>query len=112
MTRDVYAPDRGDLVWMTLDPTVGTEIQKRRPVLVLSPLKFNKMTGFAMVAPVTSTVRGSGMEVHLADSATKGVVLCHQTRSVAWPFRNTIFIEKVSAQVVDAVLQRVSAIFK
>ncbi|ENE6639007.1 type II toxin-antitoxin system PemK/MazF family toxin [Salmonella enterica] len=112
MTMDVYTPERGDLIWLDLDPTVGTEITKRRPVLVLSPQIFNKVTGFAMVAPVTSTVRGFSMEVALMDCETKGVVLCHQTRSVAWPFRDPQFIEEVPIEVVNAALSRVNAIFK
>jgi mRNA interferase MazF len=47
---------RGDVVWVKLDPTVGTEIQKSRPAVVVSNDACNKFGTRVVVVPVTSNV--------------------------------------------------------
>jgi mRNA interferase MazF len=44
---------RGDVVWVELDPTVGHEQAGRRPALVLSEDRFNRVSGLAFVVPLT-----------------------------------------------------------
>jgi mRNA interferase ChpB len=46
--------ERGDIYLVALDPTSGREQQGKRPVLVVSPGKFNRMTGVPVVLPITS----------------------------------------------------------
>ena len=50
-------PRRGDIYWVSLDPTVGREIKKTRPALVVSPDEMNQALGTVVLAPITSTVR-------------------------------------------------------
>lgn len=50
-------PKQGDVWWVNLDPTVGKEISKQRPCVVVSPNETNKHLGTCIVAPVTSTLR-------------------------------------------------------
>ena len=50
-------PRRGDIYWVALDPTVGREIKKTRPALVVSPDEMNQALGTVVLAPITSTVR-------------------------------------------------------
>lgn len=50
-------PLQGEVYWANLDPTVGKEIRKRRPVLVVSPNEMNRNLGTVIAAPVTSTHR-------------------------------------------------------
>ena len=45
---------RGDVYWVNLDPTVGTEIQKTRPAMVVSPNDMNATLPRVIVAPITS----------------------------------------------------------
>ncbi len=52
-----YLPDRGHVVWLTLDPTLGHEQAGRRPVVVLSPAFYNKKSGLVLAAPVTTAVQ-------------------------------------------------------
>ena len=47
-------PEAGDVVWIDFEPQAGTEIKKRRPGLVLSPLSFNQKIGQAWICPITS----------------------------------------------------------
>ena len=48
---------RGDIVWVNLDPTVGSEIKKTRPGLIISNDAQNKVGKRFIVAPITSVVK-------------------------------------------------------
>lgn len=48
-------PHARDIILLDFNPQSGHEIQKKRPALVLSNDAFNRMTGLAMVCPITST---------------------------------------------------------
>jgi mRNA interferase MazF len=50
-------PKRGDVYWVSLDPTVGSETQKTRPGLVLSNNIANKNSDRVIVGPITSSVK-------------------------------------------------------
>lgn len=50
------APRRGEVYWVALDPTVGTEIKKTRPAVVVSNDSCNRHGGRVVVLPVTSNV--------------------------------------------------------
>ena len=63
MVKKKYIPKRGDVVWTNFNPAAGHEQIGKRPALVLSPAFFNKKIMLAMVAPITSRVRGHGFEV-------------------------------------------------
>ena len=49
-----YIPDRGDAVWITLDPQAGHEQAGRRPALVLSPMAYNGRVGLALMCLITN----------------------------------------------------------
>lgn len=83
-----WAPDRGDIVWLNMNPRVGHEHSGRRPALVLSPRAYNEKVGLALVCPVTSQAKGYPFEVELPDDCpVAGVVLADQLRSVDWRAR-------------------------
>ena len=105
-----YIPERGDLVWTNFDPAAGHEQKGKRPALVLSPASFNKKIMLAMVAPVTSRVRGHGFEVPLEGEKIKGVVLCQQVKMIDFSERGLQFAEKASESVISDALARVRAI--
>jgi mRNA interferase MazF len=107
-----FIPDRGDVVWLDFDPAAGSEIKKRRPGLVLSTRDFNRITNYAMIAPITSTVRGHVFEVVLNDCETRGVVVCQQAKSLAYSFRNATFIEEAPHEVTEKALAKVRAILE
>lgn len=105
-----YIPERGDLVWTDFDPAAGHEQMGHRPALVLSPVVFNKKFLLALVAPVTSRVRGHGFEVSLTGEKISGVVLCHQVKTIDFVERGLTFVEKAQASEVSEVLAKVRAI--
>lgn len=50
------APHRGDVYWVALDPTVGSEIRKTRPAVVVSNNSCNRYGARVVVVPITSNV--------------------------------------------------------
>lgn len=102
-----YTPKRGDIIWTNFDPSAGHEQAHKRPAIVLSPEPFNRQIRLALVAPITSRVRGHGFEVKLEQTQTRGVVLCHQVKTIDFEYRGVEFIENAPARVINEVLARV-----
>lgn len=50
----MVTPKRGDIFWVNLDPTVGTEIRKKRPAIVISNDAANRRYHQVTVVPLTS----------------------------------------------------------
>ena len=105
-----YIPSRGDVVWTDFDPAAGHEQKGKRPALVLSTTPFNKNVLLALVAPITSRVRGHGFEVPLNGEKVSGVVLCQQIKMLDFKERGIQFAEKASEEIVTQVLAKVRAI--
>ena len=109
--KAAYVPERGDAVWITLDPQAGHEQAGRRPALVLSPSAYNGRVGLALFCPITSQVKGYPFEVPLpAGSPVTGVVGADQVKSLDWRARKAARIGTVSEEVVDQVLERLQAL--
>lgn len=99
-----HAPDRGDVVWLDFDPQVGREQAGRRPALVLSPKAYNRVTGLALVCPVTSRVKGYPFETALPRGIkVAGVVLADHVKSVDWRGRRASLADRVPREVVAEV---------
>ncbi len=82
-------PRRGEIYLTALDPTLGREIQKTRPALIIQNDVSNRLSEITIVAPITSTVRFPLSPVHVllsADQATglsvTSVALFNQIRAV------------------------------
>ncbi len=101
----IYIPEQGDLVWLNFDPSSGKEIMKRRPAFVISRKAFNEHTKMAIVAPITSSIRGIKLEVALADETkTNGAILVYQLKSIDFMQRDAEFIEQSPASILQQVL--------
>ena len=106
-----YVPDRGEVVWITLNPRAGREHAGRRPAVVLSPAAYNGKVGLAILCPVTSQVKGYPFEVAIPDGlAVGGVVLADQVKSLDWRVRSAEVICALPAQTVDEVLDRLGVL--
>ncbi len=102
----MYIPDKGDIVTLDFDPSAGKEIMKRRPAFVISRKMFNEHTGFAVVAPITRTIRGMKLEVVLSEQlSTQGAILIHQVKSLDFSNRQITFVEKAPKQITDKVTE-------
>jgi mRNA interferase ChpB len=109
--------NRGDIVRVNLNPTVGREQQGDfRPALVLSPAAFNLM-GVALVAPITQGgdfSRYAGFAVPLSGSGTEtqGVALVNMIRTMDLAARGAKKIEAAPDFVVEDALARLRAILE
>jgi mRNA interferase MazF len=105
------APQRGDVVWVSLNPHTGHEQAGRRPALVLSPVEYNERVGLALMCPVTSNVKGYPFEVALPeDLEIGGVVLADQVKSLDWRVRRAERACTVPQPVVNEVLGKLNAL--
>src|SRR5947209_20564203 len=109
--KAAYVPERGEAVWITLDPQAGHEQAGRRPALVLSPSAYNGRVGLALFCPITSQVKGYPFEVPIpAGSPVMGVVGADQVKSLDWRARKTVRIGAVPEDVVTQVMQRLQTL--
>jgi mRNA interferase MazF len=109
MSKAVYLPNRGDIIWLVLDPRTGHEQSGRRPAIVLSPKYFTKHTSLAIICPITGKVKGLPFEVELKNTKTKGAVLPIHIRSVDVAARKAKFIEKAPESTLETVNAYVQA---
>ena len=106
-----YIPKRGDIVYVGLDPTLGSEQAGRRSAIVLSKERYNSASGLVLLCPVSSRSKGYPFEVSLGtDLKTNGVALVDQLRSVDWRIRDISFVEKLNIDSMEDVLQKVLAL--
>jgi mRNA interferase MazF len=106
-----YVPDRGDAVWITLDPLSGHEQAGRRPALVLSPAAYNGRVGLALLCPITGQAKGYPFEVEVPSGlAVTGVALADHVKSLDWRARKATRICLVPQEVVAAVISRLNAL--
>ncbi len=107
---------RGEIWLVALDPGEGHEQRGRRPVLIVSPDAFNRVTQVPVVVPITSGgkfARTAGFAVALAGSGTTttGVVRCDQPRALDLAARHGRKLESIPQAIVQEVLARIAPIF-
>ena len=67
---------------MNLDPTVGSEIRKTRPCVVVSPSEMHDHLRTVIVAPMTTKGRPAPFRVNVSHGGKKGLILLDQVRAV------------------------------
>lgn len=101
----MYVPKQGDIIFLEFDPQSGHEQKGRRPAIVVSNDKFNSITNLAMVCPVTNTNRSFPLHIPLDDrTATTGVIMCEQAKTLDVSARNVVFKEKAPVDIVEEVV--------
>lgn len=106
-----YIPDRGDLVWVTLNPTAGHEQAGRRPALVISPKSYNRKTGLCVLCPGTRQAKGYAFEVEIKNpDGMTTVVLADHLRNVDWTARNVQLMHRVTDGELAEVIARIDAL--
>jgi len=71
-----------DIVLVNLDPTMGSEMRKTRPCVVLSPNEMNKYLNTIVVAPMTSSSKPYPTRVEVRHKGTKGWIAIDQIRTI------------------------------
>ena len=100
-----WVPDRGDAVWISLNPQSGHEQAGRRPAIILSSPSYNGKVGLAIFSPIASQVKGYPFEVQVPSGLpVSGVVLSDQVKSLDWRSRQAVFVCRLPAAVTAEVL--------
>lgn len=73
---------RGEVYWVELDPTVGSEIRKTRPGLVVSPDDMNAILPRVIIAPITSRGQSLGCRPEVLFNGKASRILLDQLRCV------------------------------
>lgn len=76
-------PKRGEVYWANLDPTVGSEINKKRPCLIISSDEGNEVSSRVTVAAITSSVKTVyPFQVKINMKNKDGKILLNQIRTI------------------------------
>ena len=101
---------RGDIWLVNLDPTVGSEIKKSRPCVVMSPAELNDNLRTVMVAPMTSKGFSTPFRVPVTHAGTKGLIVLDQLRTVD----KVLLVKRlgaVSAKTLTAAMTTLQEVF-
>jgi mRNA interferase MazF len=101
---------RGDIWLAALDPTVGSEIQKTRPCVVISPPEMHDYLRTVMVAPMTTGSRPAPFRIPVNFARKSGLILLDQLRTLDKQ-RLVRRLGSVQAKVLQATLARLRDVF-
>jgi mRNA interferase MazF len=93
---------QGEVWLVALDPTLGSEIQKTRPCVVISPPELNDYLRTVIVAPMTSKGRAAPFRIPLTFKRKQGLILLDQIRTV-----DKVRLVKKEGAVSDRTLLKV-----
>jgi mRNA interferase MazF len=106
-----YVPQRGDVVWINLNPQAGHEQTGHRPAVVLSPEIYNGKVGLAILCPITNQIKGYPFEVLIPTGLpVTGAVLADQVKSLDWRIREAELICALPPRTVSEILQRLGTL--
>ena len=101
---------RFDVCLVDLDPTLGYEIKKTRPCLVISPDEMNRHIRTVIIAPMTTAGREYPTRIDTSFEGKKGQIVLDQIRPVDKK-RLVKVLGKIDDQTASRVLQTLSAMF-
>ena len=95
------------IVLVNLDPTIGSEIKKTRPCVIISPNEMNKYLQTIVVAPMTSSSKNYPTRIEVNHNKTKGWIVLDQIRTV-----DRIRITKTFESLTEQEIKKVKEIMK
>ncbi len=101
---------RGEIWLVNLDPTVGSEIRKSRPCVIVSPPELNRYLRTVIVAPMTSKGFAAPFRVPVTHAGTKGLIVLDQLGAVD-KMRLAKRLGTVSGRTVGTVLTKLQEVF-
>ena len=111
MNSKPYDPDRGDAIWINLNPQAGHEQSGRRPAIVLSPLTYNSKVGLAILCPITSQIKGYPFEVVIPSNlGVSGAILSDQVKSLDWRVRKAELISTLPDATVAEAMRKLGTL--
>lgn len=110
-----YVPKQKDIIWIDFDPSRGSEINKRRPAVVISRDEYNAATKYCIVCPITSTIRRNPTYFDLHDYSVRGQVATAQIYTMDYTDRagrNIEYKEKMEDEDFLQIAQMVQNNFR
>jgi mRNA interferase MazF len=101
---------RGEIWLVALDPTIGSEIKKSRPCVIVSPPEMHDYLRTVIVAPMTTKSRPAPFRVPLSHGGKKGLLLLDQIRAVD-KVRLAKKMGSVSAKTLSIALDTLQEVF-
>ena len=101
----VKTPQRFEIFWVALDPTIGSEIRKTRPCLIVSPDEMNNNLRTVIIAPLTTQSRDYPSRVMTNVDGKAGDIALDQVRTID----KSRLIKKIT-RLNDATAKKVSQI--
>ncbi|MDO8995839.1 type II toxin-antitoxin system PemK/MazF family toxin [Sediminibacterium sp.] len=95
------------IVLVNLDPTIGSEMKKTRPCVIISPNEMNKYLQTIVVAPMTSSSKPYPTRVEIKHQKKKGWIVLDQIRTIDG---NRII--KVAGILLSKEIEQVKSIIK
>ena len=101
---------RFDIYLVNLDPTVGHEIKKTRPCLIISPDEMNRHIGTVIIAPLTTKGRNYPTRIPITFQRKKGQIVLDQIRTID-KSRLVTKLGRISKETAHNVLEILAEIF-
>lgn len=109
----MYIPNQGDICYMNFALTKGHKQTGLCPAIVISRNHYNKYTGLVMICPITTNTKKFFTHYKLLNTKkVKGSVLCEHVRSVDFKARKLSFIEKLSMEELEEIIDIVNGIIE
>lgn len=102
---------RGEVWLVNLDPTVGSEIRKTRPAVIISPPEMHDHVRTVLIAPMTTGSRAAPFRVEVTLQGKRGLILLDQVRAVD-KVRLVKRLGTVSDETLKATLTTLGEIFE
>ena len=96
-----------EIVLVNLDPTLGSEMKKTRPCVIVSPDEMNKHLQTIIIAPMTSQSKAYPTRIEVRHNKTKGWIVVDQIRTI-----DRIRIVKVLGVLTEKEISRLKMVFK
>jgi mRNA interferase MazF len=101
---------RFEIYWVNLDPTVGREMQKTRPAVIISPNEVNNALGTVLVAPITSRGRNFPTRIAFELNKNENYIALDQIRALD-KLRLNKKISVLSSDAAQSVCEKLQEIF-
>tara|TARA_R110001592_G_scaffold250994_2_gene513620 strand:+ start:284 stop:607 length:324 start_codon:yes stop_codon:yes gene_type:complete len=96
-----------EIVLVNLNPTVGSEIQKTRPCIIISPNEMNKYLRTIVIAPMTTSSKSYPTRVEIKHNGKIGQIALDQIRTI-----DKQRIIKVLGRMTKPEIKEVKSVFK
>ena len=101
---------RGEVWLVSLDPTLGSEIQKTRPCVIVSPPEMHDHLRTVIVAPMTTGARPAPFRISLTFQGKRGLILLDQLRTLD-KVRLIKRLGSVSPATLESTLKTLQSVF-